>query len=591
MCRGERDVHQCPVCGKKCATATKLLQHMERHEEAHEDVVRAAAALGAEYGATHSAHWQNCEQLPSEMAAEMAPAGQEVDPLAHDLARARIVNHVPRDTMVNLKKAMQDMVSKLHKDAVDKLSPKLAAGVDAETVVAEVFQGLQETLGKLSVRDGELKHVREHASFVEPVQRYLGSRSGGAKNEKLEDFFAYDGGLHKTLEAMFATCPDIWADVESFKTRVEARMRTSEKYDESARISDMIDGVEFGRFFVRLKLQPGEIPLAFIFYYDGLEVVSGLGQARLTHELACFYWALVPVSDFQKRLQPENLRLATVCLKRAIAHVGMDVVVNGRPGDEKSKTAWGAQMTVLGSKAGMELKTPSGKKRKFRGGTPLVAADTPAGAELFGVKKSVGPSTKSVCKGCHCSQHGDPPPYRQANSFLSSCEGWKRPCAGRQQKFELRSIKDLKQYLQKLEKVKCGELSEADLEAWKQEVGVNEFISVMCHCPYLSLATGCPMDMMHILLEGTARNLLAICSFVMIRRWGINADDLVTAIERYAQAHKCKRAKYPHVNSSRITKLREGTEQGVCKPDCDFPGTAMQVHSVRWLYDSNVIAV
>ena len=42
--------------------------------------------------------------------------------------------------------------------------------------------------------------------------------------------------------------------------------------------SDMIDGVEFGRFYKRLDIQPGEMPLVFIFYYDGLEVVNGLDE-------------------------------------------------------------------------------------------------------------------------------------------------------------------------------------------------------------------------------------------------------------------------------------------------------------------------
>ena len=121
-------------------------------------------------------------------------------------------------------------------------------------------------------------------------------------------------------------------------------------------------------------------------------------------------------------------------------------------------------MRRLISTEGIVLNVP-GDKQKFRGSTALVAADTPAGNELFGVNKSVGPSTKSVCKGCHCCQHGDPPPYRQANSFLSSCQGWKRLCPGRQQRFRLRSVSDLQEYLRKLKDLMDGKLSVADLEA------------------------------------------------------------------------------------------------------------------------------
>lgn len=574
--------HRCTVCGKKCTSASKLRQHSLVHSSsdanvAHEDVQRAAAALGvlngAEGSATNSGH---CEE-PA--VSEMAPEGQQPDPkpelLEHTLARLRVVHHVPRDSLHVIKTAMMDMVQSVHRDAVDKLPAALAAGVDVEAAIAEVFQGVEESLRKLAIRDGELKHVRGDKSYVQPVKRYLGPRVSTSLNKVVEEFYAYDSPLDETLEAMFASRPDIWADVESFKSRVAKRIRTSEKYDASARIEDMIDGVEFGHFYLRLQLQAGETPLVFIFYYDGLEVVNGLGQARLTHELACFYWALVPINDLEKRLKPENLRLATVCLKRAITHVGMHVVMNGRPEDER-KTAWGAQMKTLSSKEGMTIQTPSGK-RKFRGGTALVSADTPAGAELFGVKKSVGPSTKSVCKGCHCAQHGEPPPYRQPNSFLSACEGWKRCCAGRRRKFALRSIKDLKDYLQKLLEHHRGELSAADLEAWKQDAGINEIISAMVGCPHISLATGCPMDMMHILLEGTARNLLAAICYVMIRRWGIHEDDIVDEIANFAKENNHKRAKYPYVNSSRASLLKEGTDLGVCKPDCSFPGTAMQV--------------
>ena len=172
-------------------------------------------------------------------------------------------------------------------DALEQIPSRLAAGADVAITVADVFRGVEQTLLQMAPRDGELKHVREHPSYVPPVPRYLGARVG-KDNQVLERFHAYDAPLGKTLESMFATRPDLWTDVESFKARVSQRMRTSEKYDESAMIGDIIDGIEFGLFYRRVKLQDDETPLMFIFYYDGLEVVNGLGQARLTHELACF---------------------------------------------------------------------------------------------------------------------------------------------------------------------------------------------------------------------------------------------------------------------------------------------------------------
>ena len=545
--------------------------------ETRESVLRAADAQGIDEYASQSG---NCGPIDESAVSSKAPEHQQVDRVVRLLARERVVNHVPRDSVSNIKTAMSDMVSVLRSDAVRKLSPLFAEGVDPETAVGEAFRSVEESLHQLaSVRDAEVKHLRKHEAYVKPERRYLGSKIGAGTIGEEEKFYAYDSPLDKTLEAMFSTRPDIWDDVESFKDRVEQRMNASENYDESARISDIIEGVEFGNFYIRLKLRPGEMPLVFIFYYDGLEVVNGLGQARLTHELACFYWALVPISDLEKRLKPENLRLATVCLKRAITHVGIDVVINGRPEDGGDCTSWGAQMRRLGSADGMQL-SAGDSVRTFRGGTAMLSADTPAAAEVMGFKKSVGPSTKSVCKGCHCRQHGEPgqpAPYRQPNSFLSSCLGWKRVCAGRTQNFRLRDTGDFRKYLQKLLELERGELSAADLAAWMQEVGVNEFLPAMHRCPFFSLTAGCPMDMMHILLEGTARNLLGAVVWVMIRKWGIDEDDIVSSIGTYAAVNEKKRSTYPFINSSRVQRLREGTDGGVCRTDCDFPGTAMQV--------------
>lgn len=571
--------YRCQVCNKSFSGASKLRQHMEMvHGPNREcnvssgDVLRAARAIGE---GSAIAQASSPAVLSARARANTAAEDPEVDGFASAMAQARVVNHVPRDTVQVFKKVVSDMIDKLHKDVLRLLSPLLAEGVDAERAVGEAFRSVRQSFQRVAGRDKELDHLRAHPAYVKPRERYLGSYLGGTSdNPEVEKFYAYDSPLKETLEAMFATNPDVWEQVQSFTSRVEQRLRTSDAFDDSARITDMIDGTEFAAFYLRLnkKMQPDETPLVFILYYDGLEVVNGLGQARLSHELACFYWALVPISDMVKRLEPQHLRLATVCLKRAVTHVGMDVVINGRPEDGDDNTSWGAQM----QRARMELSTPLGK-RMFRVGTAVVAADTPAGAELFGVKKAVGPSTKSCCKGCHCLQHGDPPPYRQPNSFLSTCHGWKRHCAGRQQAFVLRSVKDFQKYLQKLQAVQSGTLSEADLEAWKQEMGVNDFLSALWRCPCLSLTAGCPMDMMHVLLEGVARNLLGAVAFVMIRRWGIDQDDLITAMADFAKASKYKRARYPYVNSSRVQRLREGGPTGKCKGDADFPGTAMQV--------------
>ena len=125
-------------------------------------------------------------------------------------------------------------------------------------------------------------------------------------------------------------------------------------------IEDTLDGSGTGAYLAQLRLRPGELPLIFIFYYDGLEVVNGLGQARLTHELGCFYWALLPL-DQSYRLNSVHLRLATVCYKRAISTLGMNVIIYGRPEQQNDPAchAWGLWMKRL--KSGYPFATPEGQ--------------------------------------------------------------------------------------------------------------------------------------------------------------------------------------------------------------------------------------
>ena len=429
--------------------------------------------------------------------------------------------------MQALKQGMAQKISSLHEEVRRLVEPHLVPGASANEVLGDVFNCMHA----ITSRDAELQYVRGLPGYVKPTKRSLGKKYGGSSGQELiEEFFAYDAPLEPTLEAMFKTMPGVWDQVKSFKQRVETGNATSEEYNESTVIADATDGTELRRFMLRLKLKPGETPLIFILYYDGLEVVNGLGQARLTHELACFYWALVNLEQLH-RLDHKHLRLATVCLKRAVSHVGMDVVIGGTPTEKEG--SWGAAMERFAN--GAKLATPDGS-RTCKGGTAVVSADTPAGAELHGLKESVGLFTISLCKGCHCLQHGTPPPYRQANSFLHGLsQGWKRRCAGRKQRFRLRDISDLKEYLTKLKSVEAGDLTQTQLNVWKQQMGVNSFVSAMWCCPLYSHSTGCPIDVMHILFEGVARSLLGALAYIMIRDWGVHKEDLVVAIAAFCR--------------------------------------------------------
>ena len=76
----------------------------------------------------------------------------------------------------------------------------------------------------------------------------------------------------------------------------------------------------------------GALRLAFILYYDDLEVVNPLGAFHGKHKLGMFYWTLVNESP-ETRMAFSNLHLMTVALEQDIDYYGIEQVVSGLPGE------------------------------------------------------------------------------------------------------------------------------------------------------------------------------------------------------------------------------------------------------------------
>ena len=224
------------------------------------------------------------------------------------------------------------------------------------------------------------------------------------------------------------------------------------------------------------------------------------------------------------------------------------------------------------------MKTPEGTKL-FGGGTPVNAADGPAAAQLAGLKESVGPTTVSVCRGCHCLQRSptNADLYTQPNSFLSGCPGWAAKCSGRKQVFKLRSRDDLFEYAQLVRKWERGEEDKAALVDWLQRHGVNSFLTGFAGVPLYNPFTGAPMDAMHVLFEGTTRLLLGIVAFYADRHWGVPVKRLLAAIRKYQKKHKLGAGFFPYVNTTRAAHLRTGVKGNKPRGDTAYPGTAIQL--------------
>ena len=490
------------------------------------------------------------------------------DALLH-LSKARVVHGTPRDVIQGMKHCMKDQLRAVHEKLKARLQSSL--GQQQAANLEELVQAVFDAASDLGPRDSELELLRSSPAYVKPVSRKLGTCPNSG-----EEFVAYDTPLDKNLEAMFAT--GLWAEIESGAAKMmqsAAERRPGElseaapAFDMTRTVDDVYDGMEFRRFMRRVKIRDGQVPLVFMFYFDGLEVVNGLGHAHGIHELGCFYWALLNLTP-HSRMSRNNIRLATVCYKRAISVCGMERVVAG-PSQAGECLSWVQWMKVLNR--GLNLNTPDGL-RMFRGGSAILSADTPAAAELRGTKKAVGPTTKSICRNCHCAQTGGA--HRQPCSFLAGlARGWNLP--NRSTPFRLRSVDDVRAYIAKLEAVKAGECKQSELEAWMQDEGVNTFHGALWEMPHFSMFTGCPMDMMHIWLEGVARQGLGAVCYWLKRECKADLHKLPSLIASVAKRAARGVSDFPHLNSSRVAKLAEGSEGGLPSTDCSFPGTAAQI--------------
>lgn len=530
----------CGLCNKRFSSIQRLRQHNEwRHPESRSE--------------------------PSHPGTTPSPALRWDDAMLRTLSEARVTQHVPRDVATKVKELMAAQVAAMREEVLARVRPHFHRNIDPDALLADIFQVSTD----FTQRDSELDRLRKSKAYVQPKRRYLGTHP-----ETGEVFYAYDNPLDQALEAMFATQPHTFQDVKKLAQRLMSREglgTADDTYKPDLVISDTFDGSGTHSFIKQFSFGPGKVPLFFIFYYDGLELVNGLGQARLTHELGCFYWALLPL-DQVYRLNSVHLRIATLCYQRAIScsEIGMHTVIHGRA-DQQTQSdchAWGLWMRRI--RKGYSLQTPEGEATGL-GGTVLLAADTPAAAKCVGTKQSVGPSTKSICRSCHCIQTPGPASFhRSPNSFLAGLPGWKEHCKGRTQNFPLRSKDDLHEYLRKGQAVLDGAMSWTDFQRWTQDMGVNDFAAALADTP-------CPMDIMHIVFEGIARQLLGALSYVGLTTWKWEPWQIVERLRLFTQEQGWSRHTLPYVNSSRLAHLSKGETGGLPSSDASFPGTAMQV--------------
>ena len=291
----------------------------------------------------------------------------------------------------------------------------------------------------------------------------------------------------------------------------------------------------------------GSIRLAFILYYDDLEVVNPLGAFHGTHKLGMFYWACANVEQ-STRMAFHNLHLMTVALVSDIDYYGIAQIVSGFPGD----SSFGSAMTELD--AGMVLNVTGAAQPDmvlFRGWCTLVSADFPAAALCAGFKKSV--SANSFCRECNVNQSDEE--YPCPNSFMQENEHL-------EQEHLLRELADHLEQAAHFMSLR----TKKERDEYLQEIGVNTFTEhAFGRVPYFDVCTMIPYDFMHVELEGSLKNELACLIYIFHRKrpgWGFTVEKLNARMREYAWPGGFAPPPFTTGN------LYQGTTSGLPKTGC-----------------------
>ena len=293
--------------------------------------------------------------------------------------------------------------------------------------------------------------------------------------------------------------------------------------------------------------------LAFVLYYDDLEVVNPLGAFHGRHKLGMFYWALVNI-EAETRMAFRNLHLMTVALVSDIDHYGIEQIVSGLPGD----TSFGSAMTALDE--GVHVAQADESELLVRGWCICLSADFPAAALCCGFKKSA--SASCFCRECYLNQHREG--YPSPTSFLEENEDLKCEIC-------LRDEDELAEDYAHFQSLTTA----TEKNSFLASIGMNTFAGhAFTRVPHFDICTNVPYDFMHVELEGSLKNELAAMLYCFLRKrpgWGFTIDALNDRIRNYP---------WPGgFSPPTFTKgyLDKGTKSGLPKKGCHVHMTAGDV--------------
>jgi hypothetical protein len=292
----------------------------------------------------------------------------------------------------------------------------------------------------------------------------------------------------------------------------------------------------------------GSTRLAFILYYDDVEVVNALGSFCGVHKLGLFYWSIINIPPGQ-RMALHNIHLATVALESDIAYYGIEQIVSGPVGEPETGSSIGASLRLLDKGFNVQVdRAGKTEPHLLRGWLVLVAADYPAAGLLSG--SMCGASARRFCRECEVDTANAGYNHRSPNSFVDDA----KPSA-----YPLRTVAS---YIK--DKLTCGcDSKRMGAYGWTSWNHAFTRIPKFDHC------SGLPEDLMHVECEGTLKCESAAFIFYCVR---ILKCFTLEDLNRQLDAHPFPEGKRPPYFTEGILK---GRANPTVKPKLKAKGKAV----------------
>ena len=275
--------------------------------------------------------------LESEGAASINAAAT-VSSYASDMQHhcVKMYSELQYDKLIDRTCIQETIKSKVIEPMLDKVKEEIYKRVAGDDQAA--WQQLDELIGTVfDVHSGietstkETNALKALVKPVCPVRRELVDRpdSTGKRTGPRSGDYCYDVRVEEQLEAMLLNDPilasSLRAKADSWAKKKPARGSSKIVYADIADGQVLRDHPCLG---TQADRSDGSVRLAFILYYDDLEVCNPLGAFHGRHKLGMFYWTLVNF-DSAERFSFANIQLMTVALSSDIDYYGIQQIVSG----------------------------------------------------------------------------------------------------------------------------------------------------------------------------------------------------------------------------------------------------------------------